>query len=101
MNKFIVLRDGYGSTQIMIPETCTIPPTADEISLETVIKVDGTVAARPENMRNATMPTGDIEIHANNLEILNTTKKNLPFDVRNFNRAKEPLRLEHRYIDLR
>lgn len=52
-------------------------------------------------MQNEKMATGAIEVLVSSCEILNKAKVNLPFDVRTFNRANEPLRMEYRYIDLR
>lgn len=72
-----------------------------DIPFESIIKVVGTVLARPKGMENKSMATGTIEVLVDNLEVLNLAKDHLPIEVREFNRAKEPLRLEHRYIDLR
>ncbi|XP_055376376.1 aspartate--tRNA ligase, mitochondrial isoform X2 [Condylostylus longicornis] len=98
MNKFLVLRDGYGQTQIMLNESASIP---EEVPFESIIKVVGKVVPRPTNMRNPSMKTGDIEVIAESVDIINEAIKNLPIEVRNFNRARENLRLQHRYIDLR
>ena len=50
---------------------------------------------------NSKVKTGRVEVEAESVEVLNTAKKNLPFEVRRYNRAGERLRLTHRYIDLR
>uniref|UniRef100_A0A182JTW6 Aminoacyl-transfer RNA synthetases class-II family profile domain-containing protein n=1 Tax=Anopheles christyi TaxID=43041 RepID=A0A182JTW6_9DIPT len=78
MNKFFTLRDGYGTVQALLPEE-----------------------PRPAGQANRTIDTGDVEIHVSDLEVLNEAKKRLPINVKDYNRAKENLRLEHRYIDLR
>lgn len=52
-------------------------------------------------MINESMATGQIEVVMKSLEVLNESKKNLPIEMRTFNRAKESLRLEYRYLDLR
>jgi aspartyl-tRNA synthetase len=59
------------------------------------------VLARPIGTINETMATGNIEVVMKSLVVLNEAKKNLPIEMRTFNRAKENLRLEYRYIDLR
>lgn len=101
MKKFFTLRDGYGETQVIIPEEISATINIDSIPFESILKVTGVVLARPAAMRNVDMLTGDIEITLESMEILNQSKTNLPMEVRGFNRAKEPLRLEYRYIDLR
>lgn len=47
------------------------------------------------------MATGTIEVKLSQLDVLNKAKNNLPIEMRKFNRSNEPLRMEHRYIDLR
>lgn len=102
MGKFLILRDGYGQTQVLINEkTDGLKDQEQGITLESIIKVEGTVIPRPAATINPKMKTGHIEVEAESVEILNTAKKNLPFEVRKFNRAGERLRLTHRYIDLR
>lgn len=101
MGKFFTLRDGYGETQVIIPESLSNSVNIDSIPFESILKVQGLVLARPQSMRNPTMATGDIEITLELMEVLNKARSNLPMEVRGFNRAKEPLRMEFRYIDLR
>lgn len=72
-----------------------------KIHYETILKVNGIVLARPIGMENDKMTTGRIEVMMDSLEILNPAKNHLPMEVRDFNRSKEQLRLEYRYIDLR
>lgn len=71
------------------------------LPFETVLTVSGTVALRPEGQCNPKMKTGDIEIQVESLEILNTAKKQLPFLIRNFSKAKESLQMQYRYLALR
>lgn len=102
MGKFFILRDGYGQTQVLITDKTKGLEDQDQgITLESIVRVEGTVIPRPAATINPKMKTGHIEIEAENVEILNAAKKNLPFEVRKFNRAGERLRLTHRYIDLR
>lgn len=101
MRKFFTLRDGYGHTQVIIPDEKSKLVKIEEIPFESILNVTGKVLARPPDMRNPNMTTGNIEIVLEDLEILNMAEKSLPIDVKEFNRAKETLRLQHRYIDLR
>ncbi|XP_055859210.1 aspartate--tRNA ligase, mitochondrial isoform X2 [Episyrphus balteatus] len=102
MGKFLVLRDGYGQTQVLLSDKCNITEKyPDGIPLESIVRVEGTVIPRPSNMLNLAMKTGEIEIEATDIEVLNPSKKNLPFEVRGHQRANETLRMTHRYLDLR
>lgn len=101
MRKFFTLRDGYGHTQVIIPDEKSNLVKIEEIPFESILKVTGKVLSRPPDMKNQNMITGNIEVVLEDLEILNKAEKNLPIDVKEFNRAKETLRLQHRYIDLR
>lgn len=101
MRKFFTLRDGYGCTQVIIPDELCNLYDIEGIPYESTMKVTGLVLARPVGMKNETMMTGSIEVVMKSLVVLNESKKNLPIEMRNFNRAKETLRLEHRYLDLR
>uniref|UniRef100_A0A1I7THS5 AA_TRNA_LIGASE_II domain-containing protein n=1 Tax=Caenorhabditis tropicalis TaxID=1561998 RepID=A0A1I7THS5_9PELO len=104
MDRFFVLRDAYGSVQAKISEAlsreCFIELKAllKDIPYESVIQVDGTVVDRGEN-RNEAMKTGDIEIHADKLTVLNRASKSMPMlpDMD----ASDKTRLLYRYIALR
>lgn len=52
-------------------------------------------------MINKNLPTGEIEIIIDNVKVLNKSKDILPFNIRDFQKAKEPLRMQYRYLDLR
>ncbi len=99
---FIDLRDRYGSTQIVFnPEDETnIYQQAKSLKSEYVICVSGIVQKRPAGMDNPSIPTGDIEIIAKKLEILNESKTT-PFEIKDVIDANEELRLKYRYLDLR
>lgn len=101
MRKFFTLRDGYGCTQVIIPDELCNHYDIEGIPFESTMKVSGLVLGRPVGMKNETMMTGSIEVVMKSFVVLNESKKNLPIEMRNFNRAKETLRLEHRYLDLR
>ncbi|XP_050518649.1 aspartate--tRNA ligase, mitochondrial [Diabrotica virgifera virgifera] len=102
MNKFVILRDSYGQIQLLINDEDTeTQKLLENIPLESVLKIEGTVMARPINMINKNQPTGEIEVLINRFKVLNKAKENLPFNIREFQKAKEPLRMQYRYLDLR
>ncbi|ALC39787.1 CG31739 [Drosophila busckii] len=103
MNKFFILRDAYGQTQVLIlNRTKGLEDFAETgVPIESIVRVEGTVIPRPAATVNPKMHTGYVEIEADKIDILNSAKKNLPFEIRKFNRAGERLRLTHRYLDLR
>lgn len=101
MKKFFTLRDGYGHTQILIPDELAVTVDVTQLNFETILRIEGEVILRPPKMVNPKMSTGAIEVKLNKFEVLNAAKKTLPFYVRDFNRANEPLLMQHRYIHLR
>src|SRR5215211_1052931 len=99
---FIDLRDRFGLTQVVFnPE---IAPEAHEaagdLRNEYVIRVSGIVRDRPEGTVNAKLATGEIEIEAHGVELLNAAKTP-PFYVNEEADVDESLRLQYRYLDLR
>lgn len=103
---FIDLRDKYGITQIKFnpdinKESWNI---ADSVRSEYVVRVEGTVALRPQEMVNQKISTGEIEISAKEIEILNTSKTP-PFEIateeKHLKETNEELRLKYRFLDLR
>ena len=96
---FIDLRDREGWVQVLFPEE-PLKGRAATLSPEDVVRVVGTVAARPAEMVNAEMPTGAIEVRAEEFELL-TAAETPPFVVEDQVNASEELRLRHRYLDLR
>ena len=99
---FVDLRDRYGRTQVVFgPEAGEENlKIARSLRAEFVISVTGTVGPRPEGMSNPKLKTGEIELRAKSLEILNPSKTP-PFQPGSKTLPTEELRLEHRYIDLR
>ena len=97
---FLDLRDNKGITQIVanpdIKETFVI---AESIKNEFVLKVKGKVISREDSMVNTKIPTGEIEIIAKHIEILNTSKP-IPFQLDSKDISEE-VRLKYRYLDLR
>ncbi len=95
---FIDLRDRYGFTQVVVDPARL--PQVNELGPEWVIAIAGEVRARPADARNAERSTGEIEVVADDIEILNGTKVP-PFEITDDCRTREELRLEHRYLDMR
>ncbi len=102
---FLDLRDRSGTVQIVsdpvrTPETY---PKADSLRNEYVVKVQGRVTPRPAESLNAKISTGEIEIYAEDIEILNAVRAQLPFQVSSadLENVREDLRLKYRYLDLR
>lgn len=102
---FLDLRDKTGTVQVVSDpdRTPQSHPIAGDIRNEYVIKVTGRVSQRPEESLNTKIPTGEIEIYADEIEILSAVRKQLPFQVSSAETetVKEELRLKYRYLDLR
>lgn len=97
---FIDLRDREGMAQIVIdPDTKEAFAIAESVRNEFVLKVTCKVRARPEGTVNPNIPTGEVEMLASDIEILNPSLTP-PFMLDDDN-LSELVRLEHRYIDLR
>ncbi len=97
---FIMLRDLYGMTQIVIEPSSKFFNDAESLRNEYVIKVKGTVKKRPEGNENKNITTGEIEVILKELEILNTSK-DLPFTIADYINVLEETRLKYRYLDIR
>jgi len=99
---FIDLRDKEGLTQLVFnPETAPdVHGLARTVRCEWVIAASGSVRPRSEGMENPKLPTGEIEVAVEQLEILNRSKTP-PFELDEAEKTGEELRLVNRYIDLR
>ena len=95
---FIDLRDEDGITQIVINDE-NLQAQAKELVKESCIHIEGKVVERAS--KNPKMPTGDIEVMANQIEVLGKCKAELPFEINSEVEAREDLRLEYRFLDLR
>lgn len=100
---FLDLRDRGGLTQIL----CRPGGVSEEVleiarsaRPEYVLAVRGEVAPRPDEMRNPNMPTGEVEVLASEIKLLNVSEVP-PFVIGDMTTAGEDLRLEYRYLDLR
>ena len=96
---FIDIRDHYGITQVVIRDEKLIEKYS-KVPAESTIRVKGKVVER-EN-KNPNIPTGDIEINGEEIEVLGRAKANLPFEINSdYRNNKEDLRLQYRFLDLR
>ena len=99
---FIHLRDRYGITQLVFDESKNPQAhrRAQELSSEWVIAVEGTVTLRSQETINPNISTGEVEVAASKLWILNESRTP-PFPLEENVDVKEDVRLKYRYIDLR
>ena len=99
---FIDLRDRGGITQVVFnPVTAAdAHARAHDVRSEYVLAVTGTISLRPDSTVNPKLPTGEIEVVASDLVILNESKA-LPFMIEDETAVAENLRLKYRYLDLR
>jgi aspartyl-tRNA synthetase len=96
---FITLRDSYGITQVIAQPGTDIHQELDKVRVESVITIDGTVISRGDNI-NKDMPTGEIEVEANSVEVQSQADI-IPFQVADDDNAPETTRLTYRFLDLR
>ncbi|MFH1692466.1 MAG: aspartate--tRNA ligase [Candidatus Omnitrophota bacterium] len=99
---FIDIRDRYGYTQVMFSpkDSPQAHSLAMDLRSEFVILLKGLVNARPKNNVNAKIPTGEVELIAKELEILNTSLTP-PFEIEDEQELSEDVKLAYRYLDLR
>ncbi|NUN63864.1 aspartate--tRNA ligase [Pseudanabaena biceps] len=100
---FLDLRDRTGILQIVsdpqrTPESYDL---AGELRNEYVVKIIGKVSKRPDESLNPKLATGEVEIYAESIEILNGVSKPLPFLISEADTIKEELRFKYRYLDMR
>ena len=95
---FIDLRDEDGITQVVVNDE-ELQLQAKELVKESCIHINGKVVER--SSKNPNMPTGDIEVVVNKIEVLGKCKPELPFEINSEIETKEDLRLEYRFLDLR
>ena len=96
---FIDLRDHYGATQIVVPAGALLT-LADDLRVESVITVTGTVVARAPGTVNPRLPTGEIELRAETIDVQSRADV-LPLQVAGAEHYPDELRLRYRFIDLR
>ena len=96
---FLILRDFYGVTQAVV-ETEEMMDRLSGVNNESTLSITGVV--RERSSKNANLPTGDIEVVPENIEVLGKCIYNeLPFEVNRSKEADEAVRLKYRYLDLR
>ena len=96
---FVVLRDFYGTTQVVI-ETAEMMSVVKPLNKESTISVTGTVRIRES--KNKKLPTGEIEVVPIEIKVLGRCRYNeLPFEINRSREADETQRLKYRYLDLR
>lgn len=96
---FVILRDYYGTTQVVV-ESENMNAIVTGLNKESTISVEGIV--RERSSKNPKLPTGDIEVVPEKIEVLGKCRYNtLPFEINRSREADETLRLKYRYLDLR
>ena len=96
---FVIVRDFYGTTQVVV-ENAEMMGIVKSINKESTISVEGVVRERAS--KNPKLPTGDIEVVPEKIEILGKCRYNeLPFEINRSREADETQRLKYRYLDLR
>ncbi len=97
---FIDLRDHFGMTQCVVNSDNKMFSVLETLKLESVLKITGKVVKRSLDTINKNLPTGEVEILSEKIEILNESEQ-IPFQVAIEDDSPEELRLKYRYLDLR
>ena len=99
---FIDLRDRWGAVQVVFNQSLTpsAHATAAGLRSEYVVRVKGIVGRRPAGSENPRMATGEVEVAASDLEVVNASETT-PFPIEDLEEPDEKTRLEYRYLDLR
>ncbi|NUJ78861.1 aspartate--tRNA ligase [Methylocystis sp. FS] len=97
---FIDLRDHYGLTQCVVDPDSPAFAQAEKLRSEWVVRLDGEVRKRPAGTENPDMPTGQVEVYVNEIEVLGAAAE-LPVPVFGDQPYPEDTRLKYRFIDLR
>lgn len=94
---FVDLRDMYGELQVVIHDDVLM----EGVSREACVTVKGTLRKRDEETYNPRIPTGTIELAAEDVEVLGQVYQQVPFEVMTSKEVREDVRLKYRYLDLR
>ena len=97
---FVDLRDHYGITQCVIDVSSPLFPAAEALRLESVVTMTGRVTKRTEDTINPTLPTGEVELVIDALDVQSVAEP-LPFPVNTDAEYPEDMRLTYRFLDLR
>ncbi|MDY4516832.1 MAG: aspartate--tRNA ligase [Lachnospiraceae bacterium] len=95
--KFVDLRDMYGELQVVIHDDDML----EGITRETCVSVSGRMDQRDEETYNPRIPTGTVELVADQVEILGKVYQQVPFEIMTSKEVREDVRLKYRYLDLR
>lgn len=95
---FVTLRDFYGITQVVVSDE-NLKQQIRDIPRESTVMIQGTVLERTD--KNPKLPTGDIEIKPEKIEVLGKCTEQLPFEISNSLDSREDTRLKYRFLDLR
>ena len=98
---FIDIRDQYGVMQAVFTVESGLIDIASKIPSESTVSIEGKVKIRDAETINPNLPTGEIEVVAEKIDILGKRLKNLPFEINTDKEVKEELRLQYRFLDLR
>ena len=94
---FVDLRDQYGVTQTVFHDEALLA----RLHKESVVSVTGRVVKRDVETVNPKIPTGQLEVHVETLEVLGACENTLPFEVADSTATREDVRLQYRFLDLR
>ena len=97
---FIDLRDHYGVTQVLCDPDSPVFKEVEKVRAEWVIRIDGVVKARAEDLKNPKLDTGEIEVYVRDIEVLGEAGE-LPLPVFGEQDYPEETRLRYRFLDLR
>ncbi len=97
---FVDLRDHYGLTQCVIDVSSPLFRAVEDVRLESVITVTGTVVKRSEDTINSKLPTGEVELAIAEMKV-DAPAEMLPLQVNSDQDAGEEIRLRYRFLDLR
>lgn len=101
LDKFVLLRDRTGVCQVKIPDKNNLFDHVKKVPNESVLVLNGIVKRRPEGQENLKMESGLIEVELDSVVETSEADPNLPFQQSKHIQAKEALRLQYRYLDLR
>lgn len=90
--------NGFG---IQVWDESSDEQTMAQVTPETVVEVEGTVKARPEEQKNRRMRTGEVEVEVREVHVLNPAIHPLPLQIHTKSSANQEARLTYRYLDLR
>lgn len=97
---FLIVRDWSGTVQVLLPESML--GVLKDLPFESVVEITGTVHARKDGEINQEMETGEIEIQAKSIKVLNFCQEKLPINLNvNADETNEMRRMKYRYLDLR